>query len=271
MLNGGGCAKTGPRTRRIGTCSPRSMLPNSPMPSDPLPEPWRSFLRDLDTQLAGPTELHSFGGFVVAQCYGLRRPTADIDILESKGTDLITIAKLAGRTSPLYKRHGVYIDVVTVADVPDNYDERLTTARCIIRETSVPHFREARFGSGQDRPKQRQRPRRCRCNCGRARTRYRRASRALHRGAPAKAWQAGTRRPHARALDRDHRGNAEAPAGLKACGYSNPRNDDTSRRRRSRSSNCERRSRSRRDVTSSPDARGIAAVPQPGRCSPPDE
>ena len=24
------------------------------MPSDPLPEPWRSFLRDLDTQLAGP-------------------------------------------------------------------------------------------------------------------------------------------------------------------------------------------------------------------------
>jgi hypothetical protein len=98
------------------------------MPSEPLPEPWRSFLLDLDKQLAGPTELHCFGGFVVAQCYGLMRPTADIDILESKGTDLITIAKLAGRTSRLYKRHGVYIDVVTVADVPDNYDERLTTA-----------------------------------------------------------------------------------------------------------------------------------------------
>ena len=98
------------------------------MPSDPLPEPWRSFLWELDTQLAGPTELHCFGGFVVAQCYGLMRPTADIDILASKGTDLITIATLAGRTSPLYKRHGVYIDVVRVADVPDNYDERLTTA-----------------------------------------------------------------------------------------------------------------------------------------------
>jgi hypothetical protein len=98
------------------------------MPSDPLPEPWRSFLLELDTQLTGPTELHCFGGFVVAQCYGLMRPTADIDILESKGTDLLTIAKLAGRTSSLHKRHGVYIDVVTVADVPDNYDERLTTA-----------------------------------------------------------------------------------------------------------------------------------------------
>jgi hypothetical protein len=85
-------------------------------------------LLELDTQLTGPTELHCFGGFVVAQCYGLMRPTADIDILESKGTDLLTIAKLAGRTSSLHKRHGVYIDVVTVADVPDNYDERLTTA-----------------------------------------------------------------------------------------------------------------------------------------------
>jgi hypothetical protein len=86
------------------------------------------FLWELDRQLAGPTELHCFGGFVVAQCYGLMRPTADIDVLESKGTDRTTLAKLAGRTSPLYKRHGVYIDVVTVADVPDNYDERLTTA-----------------------------------------------------------------------------------------------------------------------------------------------
>ena len=98
------------------------------MASDPLPEPWRSFLKDLDTQLAGATELHCFGGFVVAQCYGLIRPTADIDILESRGTDLRTIARLAGRNSPLHKRHGVYIDVVTVADVPDNYDERLATA-----------------------------------------------------------------------------------------------------------------------------------------------
>ena len=99
------------------------------MASDPLSEPWRSFLQDLDTQLAGPTELHCFGGFVVAHCYGLMRPTADIDILESRGTDLRTIAKLAGRASPLHERYGVYIDVVTVADVPDNYDERRPRCR----------------------------------------------------------------------------------------------------------------------------------------------
>ena len=45
-----------------------------------------------------------------------------------QGHGLNTLAKLAGRTSPLYKRHGVYIDVVTVADLPDNYDQRLITA-----------------------------------------------------------------------------------------------------------------------------------------------
>ena len=97
------------------------------MPSDSLHEPWLSFLRELDRQLATPTELHCFGGFVVAEYYGLMRPTADIDILESRGTDLATLAKLAGRQSTLHKRHGVYIDVVTIADVPDNYDERLIT------------------------------------------------------------------------------------------------------------------------------------------------
>ena len=53
--------------------------------------------------------------------------------------------------------------------------------------------------------------------------------------------------------------------------YTNPRDDDTSRRQRRWPSNCERHSRSLRDVTSPPDARGIAADPQPGRCSSPHE
>jgi hypothetical protein len=53
------------------------------MPSDSLHEPWLSFLRGLDRQLASPTELHCLGGFVVAEYYGLMRATADIDILEN--------------------------------------------------------------------------------------------------------------------------------------------------------------------------------------------
>lgn len=95
------------------------------MPTDRLHEPWRSFLREFDEQLKAPTELHCLGGFVVAECYGLTRATADIDILESKGTDLAEIARLAGRGSPLHKRHKVFVDVVTVAEVPQDYADRL--------------------------------------------------------------------------------------------------------------------------------------------------
>jgi hypothetical protein len=71
------------------------------MSHNSLREPWRSFLRDLDGQLKEPTDLHCLGGFVVAECYGLTRATADIDILESRGTSLSTIATLAGRSSAL--------------------------------------------------------------------------------------------------------------------------------------------------------------------------
>jgi Nucleotidyltransferase of unknown function (DUF6036) len=81
----------------------------------------------LDQGLTEDTELHCIGGFVLAEHYGLVRATADVDVLESAGTDKVTIARLAGRGSPLHKRHRVYIDIVTVADVPDDYDTRLVT------------------------------------------------------------------------------------------------------------------------------------------------
>lgn len=95
------------------------------MPDSALHEPWKSFLRDLDRELNEPTELHCFGGFVVSEYYGLTRSTADIDILESRGTAIAVITRLAGKGSPLQKRHGVYIDAVTIAEVPDDYDSRL--------------------------------------------------------------------------------------------------------------------------------------------------
>ena len=81
----------------------------------------------LDQELTQDTELHCMGGFVLAEHYGLVRATGDVDVLESAGTDKATIARLAGRGSPLHKRHRVYIDIVTVADVPDDYDTRLET------------------------------------------------------------------------------------------------------------------------------------------------
>jgi hypothetical protein len=81
----------------------------------------------LDQQLTQDTELHCMGGFVLAEYYGLVRATGDVDVLESAGTDKATIARLAGRGSALHKRHRVYIDIVTVAEVPDDYDTRLLT------------------------------------------------------------------------------------------------------------------------------------------------
>jgi hypothetical protein len=79
----------------------------------------------LDQELTQDTELHCMGGFVLGEHYGLVRPTADLDVLESAGTGKSMIAQLAGRGSPLHKRFRVYIDIVTVADVPDDYDTRL--------------------------------------------------------------------------------------------------------------------------------------------------
>jgi hypothetical protein len=93
----------------------------------PLHEPWRSFLREVDRQLSQLTELHCLGGFVIAEYYGLTRATGDIDILESRGTHRAILAKLAGKGSRLHERYRIYFDVVTVADVPQDYESRLST------------------------------------------------------------------------------------------------------------------------------------------------
>ncbi len=46
------------------------------------PDPWDSFLKDLDAAVAETTRLDCIGGFVVAHFYGLGRPTADVDVIE---------------------------------------------------------------------------------------------------------------------------------------------------------------------------------------------
>lgn len=96
------------------------------MPAEQLHEPWRSFLHDLDTELAGPTEIHCLGGFVVAEYYGVARPTSDVDIIQVRGAStVLDVQRIGGKGSALAKKHRVYIDIVTVADVPERYEERL--------------------------------------------------------------------------------------------------------------------------------------------------
>jgi hypothetical protein len=92
-----------------------------------LVEPWLAFLLDLDKQIEHDVQLHCCGGFVVTAVYGLARTTADLDVLSVVPTDQQRgLTSRAGRGSKLHQLHGLYLDVVTVATVPDGYPERLT-------------------------------------------------------------------------------------------------------------------------------------------------
>jgi hypothetical protein len=97
------------------------------MPLEQIPEPWASFLSQVDDYLDEAVELHCFGGFVVTTLYGLARSTADVDVLpainRSAAHRLIT---MAGKESELHQKSGIYLDVVTIAQVPEDYDQRLT-------------------------------------------------------------------------------------------------------------------------------------------------
>lgn len=96
------------------------------MPTERLPEPWRSFLADLDRMVSSDVALHCLGGFVITACHGLPRPTGDLDILPVFPPEpLARLVTLAGRDSNLHKKHGVYLDLVTVATCPESYEQRL--------------------------------------------------------------------------------------------------------------------------------------------------
>ena len=98
------------------------------MPLDRPKDPWLAFLNDLDRGVEELTEFPCMGGFAVVQAYGLQRATADINVLSI--VPYISSPRLvdfAGKESTLPRKHGVYLDVVTVASVPENYDSRLIT------------------------------------------------------------------------------------------------------------------------------------------------
>ena len=95
------------------------------MPDATLKEPWLSFLHDLDASLDRPTELHCLGGFVIAQLYDFNRVTVDVDVIDVRGEDPAKLTKLAGKGRELHRRHKVYLDFVTVAVLPENYEARL--------------------------------------------------------------------------------------------------------------------------------------------------
>lgn len=89
-----------------------------------IPEPWLSFLSEIDEFVGEETHLHCLGGFVVTVIYGRERETSDIDVLTLVQRPPGLFDK-AGIGSEMYARYGLYLDPVGIATLPENYEERL--------------------------------------------------------------------------------------------------------------------------------------------------
>ncbi len=94
--------------------------------SKEIPEPWRSFLGELDQRATEETRLDCMGGFVVTQLYGFSRETADLDVLVIAPRDQLTpLLELGREGGELHKKYKVYLDYVGVAKVPGDYENRV--------------------------------------------------------------------------------------------------------------------------------------------------
>jgi hypothetical protein len=92
------------------------------------PEPWGSFLRELDEIVADSVDLHCVGGFVATRRYGFAGETQDIDVvLIRPNSQCDALLQKGGKGSELHKKHKVYLDQVSIIQAyPGNYDERIT-------------------------------------------------------------------------------------------------------------------------------------------------
>ncbi len=91
-----------------------------------IPEPWGDFLRELDSSLDKELSLVCIGGFVLAMLYGLVRPTSDLDFIECEPkTEGKRLLEIAGEGSRLHQKHGLFLQRVSVAQLPDAWEGRL--------------------------------------------------------------------------------------------------------------------------------------------------
>ena len=91
-----------------------------------IPEPWKSFLSEIDESLAEETRLEILGGFIITIMYGAPRTTSDVDIVAVvPNTQTRKLIELAGEFSTLPRKYGVYLDRVGVAALPESYEDRL--------------------------------------------------------------------------------------------------------------------------------------------------
>jgi hypothetical protein len=94
---------------------------------NPLQDPWAAFLKELDNLIAEPVCLHCLGGFVITMLYGSTRPTGDIDFLQVVPQPALqAVSKITNEGGALHKKYRIYLDPVTVAHVPEAYEDRLS-------------------------------------------------------------------------------------------------------------------------------------------------
>jgi uncharacterized nucleotidyltransferase DUF6036 len=91
-----------------------------------IPEPWLSFLGDIDRALRQPVEVHCFGGFVLAVLWALPRPTGDADFIEIQPSEAANeFLGVAGEGSELAGRYHLHFHRVTIVEYPEGYASRL--------------------------------------------------------------------------------------------------------------------------------------------------
>jgi hypothetical protein len=96
------------------------------MESHKITEPWFSFLLEIDRKLSEVIELECIGGFIITQIYQSARSTADVDIISvNPKSQSKVLREIAGEGSLLHRKYKVYLDFVGVAQLPENYEERL--------------------------------------------------------------------------------------------------------------------------------------------------
>jgi len=94
-------------------------------PGTKLPSPWKDFLGEIDKALDKPLEIHCIGGFALVFYYGIPRTTGDIDYYTAVPAD-VNLEEIAGNGSDLHRRYKIYLHRVTVATLPEEYEERLS-------------------------------------------------------------------------------------------------------------------------------------------------
>ena len=92
-----------------------------------IPEPWRSFLREIDAGISESVDIHCLGAFVLMVLWDLPRPTGDIDVVEVAPKAVTReLLKLGGEGSDLSRKYSLQIHHVRIAEYPENYAARLT-------------------------------------------------------------------------------------------------------------------------------------------------